>query len=181
MQQQGLRARGRRRFRVTTTDSGHDLPIALNRLDRQFQVKLPNQVWVGDITYIATEEGWLYLAVVVDLFSRRIVGWSVRADMSAVATCALEMAWYQRGPEAGRQLLFHSDRGSQYASDDFRRILERFGIVASMGRKGNCRDNACAETVFGSLKVERLAGQCFTTRREAQDEALAWIRWYNQT
>ena len=182
MQQQGLRARGRRRFRVCTTDSRHDLPIAPNRLDRQFRVEVPNQVWVGDITYIATEEGWLYLAVVVDLFSRRIVGWSLRSEMRAeIATRALEMAWYRRAPEPERQLMFHSDRGSQYASEDFRGMLERFGIVASMSRKGNCWDNACAETVFGSLKVERLAGQRFATRREAQDEALAWIRWYNQT
>ena len=182
MQEQGLRARGRKRFRVSTTDSRHDLPIAPNRLDRQFQVKVPNQVWVGDITYIATEEGWLYLAVVVDLFSRRIVGWSLRPEMRAeIVTRALEMAWYRRAPEPGRQLMFHSDRGSQYASDDFQRMLNRFGIVASMSRKGNCWDNACAETAFGSLKVERLAGQRFTTRREAQDEALAWIRWYNQT
>lgn len=182
MQLQGLRARGRKRFRVTTTDSRHDLPIAPNRLDRQFRVKVPNQVWVGDITYIATEEGWLYLAVVVDLFSRRIVGWSLRPEMrTEIVTRALEMAWYGRGPERGQELMFHSDRGSQYASDEFRQSLARFGIAASMSRKGNCWDNACAETVFGSLKVERLAGQRFTTRREAQDEALAWIRWYNHT
>jgi transposase InsO family protein len=182
MQQQGLRARGRKRFRVTTTDSRHDLPIAPNRLDRQFRVELPNQVWVGDITYIATEEGWLYLAVVVDLFSRSIVGWSLRSEMrSEIVTRALEMAWYRRAPERGQELMFHSDRGSQYASDEFRRMLKRFAIVASMSRKGNCWDNACAETVFGSLKVERLADRRFHTRREAQDEALAWIRWYNQT
>jgi transposase InsO family protein len=181
MQEQGLRARGRRRFGVTTTDSRHDLPIAPNRLDRQFLVKAPNQVWVGDITYIGTEEGWLYLAVVVDLFSRRIVGWSLRSEIRAeIVTRALEMAWYRRAPEPGRQVMFHSDRGSQYASDDFRRMLGRFGMVASMSRKGNCWDNACAETVFGSLKVERLAGQRFSTRLEAQDEALAWIHWYNQ-
>jgi putative transposase len=131
MQEQGPRARGRKRFRVTTTDSRHDLPIAPNRLDRQFQVKVPNQVWVGDITYIATEEGWLYLAVVVDLFSRRIVGWSFRSEMRAeLVTRVLEMAWHRRAPETGRQLMFHSDRGSQYASDDFPRMLARFGMVA---------------------------------------------------
>lgn len=182
MQDQGLHGRGRKRFRVTTTDSRHNLPIAPNLLDRQFQVEAPNQVWVGDITYIATREGWLYLAVVVDLFSRRIVGWSLRSEMrTEIVTCALEMAWYRRSPEPGRQLMFHSDRGSQYASDDFRRMLAGFGMVASMSRTGNCWDNACAETVFGSLKVERLAGQQFATRREARDEALAWIHWYNQT
>jgi putative transposase len=119
--------------------------------------------------------------VVVDLFSRRIVGWSLRLEMrTEIVTRALEMAWYGRCPERGQELIFHSDRGSQYAGDEFRQRLTRFGIVASMSRKGNCWDNACAETVFGSLKVERLAGQCFSTRREAQDEALAWIRWYNQ-
>jgi transposase InsO family protein len=182
MQQQGLRARGRKRFRVATTDSRHDLPVAPNRLDRQFRANAPNQVWVGDITYIATKEGWLYLAVVLDLFSRRIVGWSLRSEMRAeIATRALEMAWYQRAPKRGQELMFHSDRGSQYASEDFRRMLRQFGMVSSMSRKGNCWDNACAETVFGSMKVERLNGLCFATRREAQDEALAWIRWYNQT
>lgn len=182
MQQQGLRARGRKRFRVVTTDSRHDLPIAPNRLDRQFRVNAPNQVWVGDITYIATSEGWLYLAVVLDLFSRRIVGWSLRSEMRAeIVTGALEMAWYQRAPKRGDELMFHSDRGSQYASEDYRRMLRRFGMVSSMSRKGNCWDNACAETVFGSLKVERLNGLCFATRREARDEALAWIRWYNRT
>jgi len=182
MRQQGLRARGRRRFRVMTTDSRHNLPIAPNRLDRHFRVKEPNQVWVGDITYIGTEEGWLYLAVVVDLFSRRIVGWSLRSEMRAeIVTRALEMAWYGRAPEPGGQLLFHSDRGSQYAGKEFRRMLDQFGMTASMSRKGNCWDNACAESVFGSLKVERLAGQRFETRRAAQDETLAWIRWYNQT
>ena len=182
MRQQSLRARGRRRFRGTTTDSRHDLPIAPNRLDRQFRVREPNQVWVGEISYIGTAEGWLYLAVVVDLFSRRIVGWSLRSEMRAeIVTRALEMAWYRRAPEPGGQLLFHSDRGSQYAGNKFREMLNRFGMVASMSRKGNCWDNACAETVFGSLKVERLAGQRFATRRAAQDETLAWIRWYNQT
>ena len=182
MQQQGLRARGRKRFRVATTDSRHDFPIAPNRLDRQFSVSAPNQVWVGDITCIGTDEGWLYLAVVLDLFSRRIVGWSLRSEMRAeIVIGALQMAWYQRAPERGHELMFHSDRGSQYASEDFQRMLKRFGMVSSMSRKGNCWDNACAETLFGSLKVERLHGQRFTTRREAQDEAFAWIRWYNQT
>jgi transposase InsO family protein len=180
MQCQGLRARGKKRFRVVTTDSRHSLPIAPNRLDRQFLVSVPNRVWVGDITYIGTEEGWLYLAVVVDLFSRRIVGWSLRSEMHAeIVTKALEMAWYGRSPEQGQELMFHSDRGSQYASDEFRRMLSRFDIVPSMSRKGNCWDNACAETLFGSLKVERLAGRCFATRREAREEALEWIHWYN--
>lgn len=180
MQCQGLRARGRKRFRPATTDSRHSMPIAPNRLDRQFLVNVPNRVWVGDITYIGTEEGWLYLAVVIDLFSRRIVGWSLRSEIrTEIVTKALEMAWYRRRPEPKEELMFHSDRGSQYASDEFRRTLSRFDIVPSMSRTGNCWDNACAETLFGSLKVERLAGRCFATRREAADEALEWIHWYN--
>lgn len=182
MQKQGLRARGKKRFRPATTDSRHGLPIAPNFLDRQFQVSAPNQVWVGDITCIGTEEGWLYLAVVLDLFSRRIVGWSLRSEMAAeIVTKALEMAWYQRSPQKGGQLMFHSDRGSQYASGDFQRMLRRWGIVPSMSRKGNCWDNACAETLFGSLKVERLEGRRFVTRREAQEETLDWIHWYNRS
>ena len=182
MQSQELRGRGKKRFRVVTTDSKHSLPIAPNRLDRKFLVGVPDRVWVGDITYIGTEEGWLYLAVVVDLFSRRIVGWSLRSEIKAeIVTKALEMAWYRRRLTKGQELMFHSDRGSQYASDDFRRLLNSFDIVASMSRKGNCWDNACAETLFGSLKVARLAGRTFTTRHEARDEALEWIHWYNNT
>ena len=182
MQEQGLRARGRKRFRVTTTDSRHDLPIAPNRLDRQFQVKVPNQVWVGDITYIATEEGWLYLAVVLDLFSRRIVGWSLREDMrSELVVDALRMAWFQRSPDRRADLIFHSDRGSQYASSDFNQVLNECSIQPSMSRKGDCWDNACSETLFASLKVERLHGQRFQTIRQAKDETLDWLLWYNRT
>ena len=164
MRQQGLRARGRKRFLVATTDSRHAFSIAPNRLDRQFHVNVPNQVWVGDITYIGTGEGWLYLAV-VDLFSRRIVGWSLREEMrTEIVTGALEMAWYRRAAERGRELMFHSDRGSRYASEDFQRMLKRLGMVSSMSRKGNCWDNACTESLFGSLKVERLHGLSGSTR-----------------
>ena len=182
MQQHGIQARGKRRFRVTTTDSRHDLPIAPNRLDRNFAAAAPNQAWVGDFTYIATEEGWLFLAVVIDLFSLKVVGWSMRPDMHRdLVIDALEMAWLGRsqGKQAG--LIFHSDRGSQYASEDFTKVLEHFSITPSMSRKGNCWDNACAETLFGSLKVERLHGQCFETIRAAKDETIAWLLWYNQT
>ena len=180
MQQQGIRARGKRRFKVTT-DSAHDLPIAPNLLDRQFTVDAPNKVWAGDITYIATDEGWLFLAAVIDLFSRQVVGWSMREDMRReLVIDALRMAWFKRHPGKQAGLIFHSDRGSQYASQDFRDALEAYGITSSMSRRGNCWDNACSETLFGSLKVERLHGQRFVTRRQAKDETLAWLLWYNQ-
>jgi putative transposase len=182
MQQHGIQARGKRRFRVSTTDSRHDLPIAPNRLDRNFTVAAPNQAWVGDITYIATEEGWLFLAVVIDLFSRKVVGWSMRPDMHRdLVIDALSMAWLGRNPGKQTGLIFHSDRGCQYASEDFRKVLEHCSITPSMSRKGNCWDNACAETLFGSLKVERLHGRHFETIRQAKDEIIAWLLWYNQT
>jgi putative transposase len=182
MHQHGIQARGKRRFRVTTTDSRHDLPIAPNLLNRNFTVAVPNQAWVGDFTYIATDEGWLFLAVVIDLFSRKVVGWSMRPDMQRdLVIDALEMAWFRRCPDKKVGLIFHSDRGSQYASDDFNKLLKRCGITPSMSRKGDCWDNACSETLFGSLKVERLHGQRFRTIREAKDETIAWLLWYNQT
>ena len=180
MQQHGIRARGQRRFRVVTTDSGHDLPIAPHLLNRNFTVQAPNRTWSGDITYIPTEEGWLFLAVVIDLFSRRVVGWSMREDLHrSLVIDALEMGWFQRRPRKG-ELIFHSDRGSQYASEDFRQVLDRHGIRAWMSRRGNCWDNAVTETLFGSLKVERLHGERFLTLRQAKDAVLAWLLWYNQ-
>ena len=180
MQQQGIRARGKRRFRVATTDSRHDLPVAPNRLNRNFRPAGLNQAWSGDITYIASEEGWLFLAVVIDLFSRKVVGWSMRPDMHrSLVIDALEMGLFQRRPLKG-QLIFHSDRGSQYASDDFRALLDQHGVQPSMSRKGNCWDNAVTETLFGSLKVERLHGERFLTIRRAKDAVLAWILWYNR-
>jgi len=181
MQQHGIRARGKRRFRITT-DSRHGLPVAPNLLDRNFTVASPNRAWVGDVTYIPTEEGWLYLAVVMDLFSRRIVGWSMRGDMkSEIVVDALEMAWLQRSPGKDAELIFHSDRGSQYAGREFNRVLDECAITPSMSRKGNCWDNACSETLFGSLKVERLHGMRFQTIRQAKDETLDWLLWYNRT
>jgi transposase InsO family protein len=181
MQQHGIQARGKRRFRVVTTDSRHDLPVAPNLLNRNFTVAAPNQAWSGDITYIATEEGWLFLAVVIDLFSRKVVGWSMQTEMRrSLVIDALEMAWFQRRPDPTAGLIFHSDRGSQYASHEFRAVLNQHGIRASMSRKGNCWDNACSETLFGSLKVERLHGERFQTIRQAKDETLAWMLWYNR-
>ena len=182
MKKHGIHARGKRRFRVTTTDRNHNLPIAPNVLDRKFIVAAPNQAWVGDFTYIATEQGWLFLAVVIDLFSRKVVGWSMRPDMqSNLVIDALEMAWYQRSPGKQAGLIFHSDRGSQYASEDFAKVLEHCTITPSMSRKGNCWDNACSETLFGSLKVERLHGERFETIRAAKDAVIAWLLWYNKT
>jgi putative transposase len=182
MQQHGIRARGKRRFRVTTTDSRHGLAIAPNLLDRNFTVATPNQVWVGDITYIPSDEGWLFLAVVLDLFNRQVVGWSMGEDLRReLVIDAFEMAWFRRCPSRKTGLIFHSDQGSQYASQQFHEQLRKRGIKASMSRKGNCWDNACSETLFGSLKVERLYGQHFETLRQAKDEVLDWLLWYNQT
>lgn len=181
MQKHGIRGRGKRRFRMATTDSRHTLPVAPNRLERNFSPTRPDTAWSGDITYIATDEGWLFLAVVIDLFSRRVVGWSLQPHMQrGLVIDALEMAFQQRRPAKGT-LLFHSDRGSQYASEDFTRLLEEHGITASMSRKGNCWDNACSETLFGSLKVEWLHGAHFATIREAKDAVLEWLRWYNRS
>lgn len=178
MQRNGIEGRGKRRFRVSTTDSNHALPIAPNVLARNFTVPAANAVWAGDMTYIATGEGWLYLAVVLDLFSRRIVGWAMGATIDAELACrALDMAWHSRLPAPG--LIFHSDRGSQYASHRYGELLAEHGIKASMSRKGNCWDNACSESLFGSLKVERLHGMEFKSHREAKDATLDWLLWYN--
>ena len=133
---------------------------------------------MGDITYIATAEGWLFLAVVIDLFNREVVGWSMSERMTRqLVMDAFRMAWLRRRPSPG--LIFHSDRGSQYASLEFQRLLKASGACSSMSRKGNCWDNACSESWFGSLKTERIYGQRFTTRRQAMDEIMDWINWYN--
>jgi putative transposase len=156
MQQHGIRARGKRRFRITT-QSRPDLPVAENLLNRQFTVAVPNQVWVGDITYIDTNEGWLYLAVVLDLFNRQVIGWALADDLrQELVMDAFQMAWFRRGLTLKAGLLFHSDRGSQYAGAAFQKLLRQYRVQPSMSRKGNCWDNACSETLFGSLKVERL-------------------------
>ena len=180
MQLHGIRAKGKRRFKVTT-ESNDDLPISPNLLNREFNVAQPDRVWAGDITYIATDEGWLFLAVVIDLLSRQVVGWSLRPDMTRdIVIDTLRMAWFKRHPSKHTGLMFHSDRGSQYASKDFRGVLKEYGISSSMSQRGNCWDNACSETLFGSLKVERLYGQKFKTRREAKNETIAWLLWYNR-
>jgi putative transposase len=141
----------------------------------------PDKVWAGDIACIATDEGWQFLAVVIDLFSRQLVGGSMRRDMTRdIVIDALRMAWFKRHPSKDGGLIFHSDRGSQYASKDCRDVLTEYGITASMSRRGNCPDNACSETLFGSLKVERRHGQRFKTRRQAMDEVVAWLLWCNR-
>src|SRR5438552_4337870 len=152
MREQGLRAREKRRFQ-RTTDSQHDLPVAPNLLDRQFTVAAPNTAWVSDITYLWTREGWLYLVVILDLFSRRVVGWALRNRITReLALEALTMALAHRQPGPG--LMHHSDRGSQYASADYRAVLAAHGIVISMSRRGNRWDNAVAESFFSTLKME---------------------------
>ena len=178
MQAHGIKARGKRRFVVTTTDSRHDLPIASNLLARDFNPSAPDLVWSGDITYIETDEGWLYLGAVIDLFSPQVVGWSMQPHMQAsLVTDALRMAWFRRHSAPG--LIFHSDRGSQYCGHLFQNALASYGMRSSMSRKGNCWDNAPSESLWGSLKVGRLHGKRFATRREAMDEIIDWLTFYN--
>jgi putative transposase len=180
MKQLKIKARRKRRFKVTT-DSQHALPIADNILDRKFTTTEPDQAWVADITYIATHQGWLYLAVVVDLFSRKVVGWSMADHMRTdLVLTALDAALGQRIP-AQSGLVFHSDRGSQYASADYRSALECAGITCSMSRKGNCWDNAVAESFFGTLKTEFVHPRIFTTREIAKTAIAEWIEaFYNR-
>jgi transposase InsO family protein len=179
MRQQGLCARRRRRFRKTT-DSNHPHPIAPNLLERQFDVTAPNTVWAGDITYIETRQGWLYLAVLIDLYSRMVVGWSMRADMDrALCMNAVKMAVAKRRPGPG--LLHHTDRGSQYASGDYRALLVGNGMVCSMSRKGDCWDNAVSESFFKTLKAELVDEADFATRAEARVAIFEFIEvWYNR-
>ena len=162
----GLACKTKRKFKATT-NSNHKLPIAPNLLDRQFTVQRPNQTYVGDITYIYTLEGWLYLAVVIDLYSRQVVGWSMAEHMRAkLVNDALLMAIWQRKP--GKGLLWHTDRGSQYASDSHRALLKEHGITQSMSRKGNCWDNAVSESFFHTLKTELVMCQHFSGHKAKQ-------------
>ena len=178
MRVNALRARPRRRALPKDDGERATSAIAPNVLDRQFTAEQPNRKWIADFTYVWTAEGWLYVAAVIDLFSRRVVGWSMKAEMNAqLVTDALMMAIWRRGtPDA---LLHHSDRGSQYASGDFQKQLKVFGMLGSMSRKGDCWDNAVTETLFGSLKVERIHGMRFETRRAAKDEVMDWLQFYN--
>jgi len=179
MKTEGMQVKTKRKFK-TTTYSDHDDPIAPNLLNRAFTVDKPDTCYVGDITYIATKEGWLYLVTVIDLYSRRVVGWSMADNMrTALVSDALSMALNQRKP--ANDLFWHSDRGSQYASESHRALLTANGITQSMSRKGNCWDNAVAESFFHSLKAELVHHCDFATRSEAKQEIFEYIEvFYNR-
>lgn len=179
MKKHGIRAKHKRKY-IVTTDSKHLLPIAPNRLMRDFSANEPNQVWTTDITYIATDEGWMYLSVMLDLFSRRVVGYSMQPHMqSSLVVDALRMAWFARRPQAG--LIVHSDRGSQYCGELFQNQLKVYNMQSSMSRKGDCWDNAPTESLWGHLKVGRLYGMRFKTGRDAKDEVMQWLGFYNHS
>jgi putative transposase len=179
MRAAGLYARERRRFR-STTDSEHDMAIKGNLLARRFAVPAPNSGWVTDITYLWTLEGWLYLAIILDLFSRRVVGWAISERLErGVALDALQMALTDRQPPQG--LLHHSDRGSQYASYEYQQLLAEHGVLSSMSRKGNCWDNAVAESFFATIKVELVCQSHWRTRTQARSEVFEYIElFYNR-
>jgi len=177
MRQNGIRARVPRRYRVCTTDSKHSLPVAENLLNQNFVADRPDRVWLADITYIPTAEGWLYLAVLLDLFTRKVVGWAMRDHMRAELTiAALTMAIQRRRPKVG--LVHHSDRGSQYAAGDYRAILQAAAITQSMSRKGNCWDNAPMESFFGTLKTELVHQREYPDRDAARRDLFAYIEGY---
>ena len=178
MREAGIAAKTKRKFRQTT-DSNHPHPVAENVLDREFDPAEPNVSWVADVTYVPTREGWLYLAVVVDLFSRLVVGWSMAATMtSRLVVDALEMAVARR-PEGTSGLVAHSDRGSQYASEHYRRRLEEERIVCSMSRRGNCWDNAPMESFFASLKKELVHDEDYATREQATASIFEYIEAFD--
>ena len=173
MREAALHPVWKRKF-IHTTDSKHDLPVAENLLDRKFEAALPNQAWVSDITYVRTRQGWLYLAAVMDLFSRKIVGWAMAPAMpTELVASALRMAMQQRRPAPG--LLLHSDRGSQYASLEYQALLDQHGIRCSMSRKGNCWDNAVMERFFLNLKTERVWQRDYANHGEAQCDITEYI------
>jgi transposase InsO family protein len=176
MKEAGVWVRSKKKYKVTT-NSNHKQPVFDNLLKREFDVAQPDQTYVADITYVWTQEGWLYLAVVIDLYSRKVVGWSMGSRMKAQLVCdALTMAIWQRRPSAG--LIVHTDRGSQYASNMYRRLLLASGIKGSMSRKGDCWDNAVVESFFGSLKQERVQWENYQTRVEAQQDILNYIAMF---
>ena len=178
MREHDLSSRKRRRFRVVTTDSKHAHPVAPNVLQRDFAACAPNQKWLADLTYVPTDEGWLYVALVLDLFARKIVGWSMSETMPQELTlAALRIALGWRDPDPG--LVHHSDRGSQYAANDYRAVLKARGITVSMSRKGDCWDNAPMESANGTVKVECIHDEHFTTRAEAEQVIVEYIGYYN--
>ena len=172
----GVSARQKKKYKATT-DSKHNFPVAPNLLDRQFVVKEPNRVWCSDITYIWTGGGWLYLAVIIDLFSRQVIGWSMSSRIARkMVMDALRMAVWRRRPDPG--LIFHSDRGSQYCSHDFQRMLKGYGMISSMSRKGDCWDNAVSESFFGTLKTERVHHIQYKTRETARRDIVDYIEMF---
>jgi transposase InsO family protein len=181
MREEAITGRPKRRYRVATTDSRHDEPIAPNLLATAAPASKPNEVWVTDITYVETDEGWLYLAGVLDLFSRRLIGWAMGSSLAtALPLAALLMAIRQRQPSAG--LIHHSDRGVQYASADYRAALAEHKLVASMSRKANCYDNATMESFWSTLKLELVYRRHFATRAEATTAIFNYIEgFYNRT
>jgi transposase InsO family protein len=180
MKQGGLCGRQKGHYRVKTTDSNHDQPIAPNRLAEAPKATTPNQLWVADITYVQTQEGWLYLAGILDLYSRKIVGWAMSEHIDTLLVLkALDMALLHRQPPP--HLLLHSDRGVQYASADYRRALGQAGLVASMSRKGNCYDNASMESFWSTLKLELIYRRDFVSHRQARSEIFDYIEcFYNR-
>ncbi len=180
LRRQGLRAKAARQYKATT-NSSHSLPVAENRLKQNFAAQGPDQVWCADITYISTGEGWLYLAVVLDLYSRKIVGWSMSDRMTATLVCdALRMALFRRHKPRG--VIMHTDRGSQYCSREHRALLDEYGLTASMSAKGNCYDNAAMESWNHSLKVEAIHGEPLATRELAREHVFDYIEvYYNRT
>lgn len=179
MKLNGIAVEKKKKFTVTT-DSNHQLPIANNELDQQFAAQIPNEKWTADITYVWTRQGWLYLAVVLDLFSRRVVGWAMLPTLSReLVITALQMALWVRKPSKG--LLHHSDRGSQYASADYQQMLEDYNILCSMSRKGNCYDNAITESFFATLKRELIYRKEYQNHAEARQDIFEYIEvWYNR-
>ena len=180
MKELGLVAKSKKRYKINTTDSNHNLPIAPNLLNRDFYASQADEKYVGDITYIPTQEGWLYLATVIDLYSRRVVGWSMDDTMKvSLVNDALNMAILTRKPDKG--LLWHTDRGSQYASYSHKDLLQKYGITQSMSRKGNCWDNAVAESFFHTLKTELVYHETYETKAQANQSIFEYIEvFYNR-
>ena len=179
MHDNGITGKTKRKYKATT-NSKHNYPVAENLINQNFNIDRPNQIWAADITYIPTDEGWLYLAAIEDLFQRKIVGWAMNSTMTRQLTLdALRQAVKRYRPPAG--LIHHSDRGSQYASHEYQQALRDYQFITSMSRKGNCYDNACMESFFGTLKLELIYGNRFKTRAEARQAVFEYIEvFYNR-
>lgn len=176
MKKAGLEAKTGKKFK-RTTDSRHKLPVAPNLLNQQFQIDQPNSIWCGDLTYLWTLEGWLYLAVLIDLYSRKVVGWALDTQLkTTLALEALRMAYWRQKPANG--LIHHSDRGVQYASHEYQQALKTFGMIPSMSRKGDCYDNAVVESFFHTLKNDQLGDQIHSTRLEARQAVIDYIEMF---